>query len=369
MNKKMLIFHPSLAPYRVDFFNALHKAFVANFYFTLKNVSDQKFDQSALRTACDFESNYLENGFEFGSRSVRTGVFSVIRKARPDIILCSEYGPVTVLVFMYLKFFRRKTKLYILSDDSLTNSIARSGIRAFLRNTISKHIDGVIFTSDEVCEWYKKNISEKTKTLVLPIIHNDEDFRERCFNSIPLANSNIKKYGLEATKVVLFVGRLVEVKNLHFLLRSFSMIPDDDTRLILVGDGPLRNDLEILAKKLKIQDRVIFTGRLEGKSLYSWYALAQIFVFPSTFERYGAVINEALLGGCYVLCSETAGAAALVNHINGSLFSPINDDDFAKKLQASIQAAAPLKTEIKDLRTNKMPFNFDKKISELIAQL
>ena len=56
---KVLVFHPALAPYRVDFFNALNNYFEASFYFSLKNVNDQKFDQENLKSLCNFNCNYI----------------------------------------------------------------------------------------------------------------------------------------------------------------------------------------------------------------------------------------------------------------------------------------------------------------------
>src|SRR5690606_6699404 len=164
----ILIFHPALAPYRVDFFNALHRAFDAHFFFNLMNVNDQKFDQEDLKSKSEFSCNYLQNGFEFRGRSFRTGAISAIKRYKPDIILCSEYSPLTCLVFAYVKLFRKNIRFYTISDDSIDNSIERKGARKLLRNIISKNSNGVLFTSAAVCNWYKENVSEKTKTLELP---------------------------------------------------------------------------------------------------------------------------------------------------------------------------------------------------------
>ena len=365
----ILIFHPALAPYRVDFFNALHRAFDAHFYFNLMNVSDQKFDQDDLKSKSEFSSNYLQNGLEIGGKSFRTGAISAIKKHNPDIILCSEYSPLTCLIFAYVKLFQKNIRFYTISDDSIDNAIERKGARKLLRNTISKNSNGVLFTSEAVCNWHKENISEKINTLELPIIHSDEVLRARYFESLNQANENIEKYNLKGKKIILFVGRLVEVKNLPFLLKCFSKVENADCKLILVGEGELLKELQTLSEKLNITDKVIFTGRKEGKELNNWYTFAQIFIFPSTYERYGAVVNEALLGGCYTLCSTAAGASSLIEGKNGKLFDPKNETDFIEKLQAAINNSKQIDSEIINLRENKMPFSFDQKIGSLIKQL
>jgi len=371
MKKKqtILVFHPALAPYRVDFFNALHRAFDAHFYFNLANVSDQKFDQDDLKSKSEFSSNYLQKGFEFKGRSFRTGAISAIKKHKPDIILCSEYSPLTCLVFAYVKMFKSNTRVYTISDDSIDNSIERKGARKLLRNIFSKNSNGVIFTSETVCNWHKENVSNKIKTLELPIIHNDEVLRARYLDSLNKANANIEKYNLKGKTVILFVGRLVEVKNLPFLLKCFSKVKNEDCLLVIVGEGHLLEELQKFSEKLNISNKVIFTGRKEGNALNNWYMFSQIFVFPSTYERYGAVVNEALLGGCYTLCSTAAGASSLINSNNGQLFDPKNEVEFIEKLQTAIDNSAPIDSNIIKLRDNKMPFSFEEKIGSLIQQL
>lgn len=367
--QRILIFHPALAPYRVDFFNALHRSFNAYFYFNFINVQDQNFDQEDLKSKSEFLCNYLKNGFEFKGRSFRTGAIAAIKKHNPDIILCSEYGPLTCLVFTYVKLFRRSIRFYTISDDSIDNSIERRGFRKLFRNIISTNSNGVLFTSVEVCNWYKENVSTKTKTLELPIIHNDKVLRNRYLKSLNEANSNIEKFNLKGKKVILFVGRLVAVKNLSFLLECFSKVENTDCKMVLVGDGILREELYALSEKLNIADKIIFMGRQEGEALNNWYTFSQIFVFPSIYERYGAVVSEALLGGCYVLCSCAAGASSLIDAKNGRLFNPKNETAFIEMLQEAINNAEALGGGIKRLRNNRMPFTFEEKIGSLMKQL
>ncbi len=365
----IVVFHPALAPYRVDFFNALHRSFSAHFYFNCKNVGDQKFDQESLRTKSEFNMNFLEKGFEYRGKSFRSGIISALKKHRPNIILCSEYGPLTLWIFLYVKLFQPTIRVYTISDDSVSNAAERKGLRKFLRNFIAKHSNGVLFTSQEVCQWHRNKVSKNINALELPIIHNDSLLREQYSQSLATANESIEKYGLAGKKITLFVGRLVDVKNLPFLLHGFSKIENANCKLILVGEGPLRAELESLAHRLNIADKVIFAGRREGTALYNFYTFAQIFAFPSTNERYGAVVNEALLGGCYTLCSEAAGASSLIDLNNGRVFNPFDEDDFVAKLNIAVRNATPLPSAIHGLRPSTMPFTFKDKISTLIAQL
>ncbi len=369
MRKKILIFHPALAPYRVDFFNSLSRQFDATYYFENKNVPDQEFDQEILLEQCEFSCNYLKSGIKIKGRTFITGVFSKIRNHNPDVILTSEFGIVSFLTFVYVKLFQRKVKLYTLSDDSLANAKERKGIRKLLRDQITKNSNGVIFPSEEVCDWYNENISHKTICLELPIIHDEKVLRIKYSQSLAKANENIKRYDLQGKIVILYVGRLVEVKNLVFLLKCFAKIENDNCRLVIVGDGELRSVLEESLISLELDKKVIMTGRKEGLELYSWYTFAQIFVFPSTYERFGAVVNEALLGGCFTLCSKAAGANTLINDKNGLVFDPENESKFIEILEIAINNAEKLDSKVISLRDNLMPFSFDEKINLLIQEL
>lgn len=369
IKKKILVFHPALAPYRVDFFNALNNAFNANFYFNLTNAKSQKFDQEALKKKSEFNCNYLEKGFELLGRSFRFGVISIIKKCNPDIILCSEYGSVTCVVVFFVKVFNKNIKIYTISDDSLANSKDRKGIRAFLRKIILKNIDGAIFTNEEVSNWHNMNVSHKLKTLNLPIIHNDVVFREYLMRSVAKANQNIVKYNLKGKKVLLYVGRLVKVKNLEFLINCFSKVENEDVSLILVGDGIIKLKLKQQIEELNISEKIHFIGRQEEEALYNWYVFSHIFILPSIYEPFGAVVNEALIGGAYTLCSSYAGASSLINESNGDLFNPRKEYDLIEKLQAAISNSSKLESEIVSLRESKMTFEFNSMINKLIGEL
>ncbi len=369
MKKKLLVFHPALAPYRVDFFNELSTAFNTSFYFNLYNVSDQKFDQNVLKAKCLFNINYLNNGFEILGRSIRFGALGVIKREKPDVILCSEYGLLTFLALFYRLILNSSVDIYTMSDDSIENSIQRKGLRKFFRNSLSKKIDGVILPSVEVCDWFEKNVSKKPNLLLLPVIHSEVCFRTELELSLNISNALRNEYNLTNKKVILFVGRLVDVKNLSFLLNVFSQLKNDDTKLVLVGGGDLKNDLKILTAKLNISNNVIFTGRKEGLDLYAWYNVANVFVLPSTYEPFGAVVNEALLSGCTVFCSKLAGASSLINKHNGNVFDPYNEADLLSCLIDELEKVRLVKGDIVSMKDSKMPFTFTSKVNLLITEL
>ena len=125
--------------------------------------------------------------------------------------------------------------------------------------------------------------------------------------------------------VLLFVGRLINHKDLDDLVVAHNMLKEKyDYKLVLVGDGPMRQELE-----QKMPD-AHYTGYQKGRSLYEWYASADMFVFPSTTETFGNVILEAFASGIPAIGAAQGGVGDVINHeLDGYLARPRDPVDFA----------------------------------------
>ncbi len=141
------------------------------------------------------------------------------------------------------------------------------------------------------------------------------------------------KYGIDnGEKILLFVGRLGEEKNINFLLRTFIKIVNNipNVKLMLVGDGPRRKKLEKLAQNYNIKDRVIFTGWQYPEKVHNFYMTADLFVFPSLTETQGLVTLEAMAAGLPVVAVNEAGTKVMVdNGLTGILVKP-EEHSFAR---------------------------------------
>ena len=115
--------------------------------------------------------------------------------------------------------------------------------------------------------------------------------------------------------VLLYVGRLSDEKQLEHIRPTLESLPN--IRLVLVGDGPARPDLERHFAGLP----VTFMGYLRGERLSQAYASADIFVFPSRLETFGLVVIEAMAAGLPVVASRVGGVADIVSEgVNGYTF-------------------------------------------------
>ena len=130
--------------------------------------------------------------------------------------------------------------------------------------------------------------------------------------------------------LVLYVGRVSPEKRLDTLLAAFARAhgTDPGIRLVVVGDGPARADLERDAPA-----GARFLGELQGHALASVFAAADVFAFPSTTDTFGQVLLEAGASGLPVIAAAAGGAIDLVRHgATGLLVVPDDPDALARAL-------------------------------------
>jgi glycosyltransferase involved in cell wall biosynthesis len=132
--------------------------------------------------------------------------------------------------------------------------------------------------------------------------------------------------------VVLYVGRLAAEKNLDVLVQAYAGMRqlNPRLRLVLVGDGPLR---ERLAQRCP---EAIFAGQRSGTDLSAHYASADLFLFPSLTETFGNVTPEAMASGLPVLAFDHAAAGQLIEHGENGWLAPCGDAVALVKLARSL---------------------------------
>ena len=123
------------------------------------------------------------------------------------------------------------------------------------------------------------------------------------------------------TTVALYVGRLASEKNLDALVAAWRAMQQarPDSLLVLVGDGPARQELQRQCPQAH------FAGQRAGTDLAAHYASADLFLFPSITETYGNVTPEAMASGLSVLAYDCAAAAQLIRSGENGVLAPFDD--------------------------------------------
>lgn len=135
----------------------------------------------------------------------------------------------------------------------------------------------------------------------------------------------------------LFVGSFIPLKRVDLLLQVLGSLDGREFEVELLGDGPMRGALEVLAEKL-LPGRVSFLGVLPISAVPDRMSRADCLVLPSRHDGWGAVVSEALMAGTPVICSAACGSRAVVQASGvGGVFDTFDTADLQRQL-ASILA-------------------------------
>lgn len=135
-------------------------------------------------------------------------------------------------------------------------------------------------------------------------------------------------------KILLFVGRLGKEKNIFFLMESFRLVHNKmaNAVLVLVGDGPEKEELKNKAAELDLEKKVLFTGTLSHEDVINCYTGASLFVFPSVTETQGIVIAEAKAAGLPVVAIKAYGVSEMVEDGIDGYLTELVPEQFAAKV-------------------------------------
>lgn len=200
---------------------------------------------------------------------------------------------------------KRSARVGIISESA--DSIGFKGVLRRLAYTwrcltYAKDIDFVMAIGSEGVGWYRRCRFPQSR--IYPFAYTTDCGRP---SEVTLpANSN-------SSLVLVFIGRCIDGKGVPTLLRALSAIRTSAWTLGVIGDGLALRDWQYLASELGVADSCQWLGALPNSAAVEWLRQADILVLPSTGkEGWGAVVNEALMQGVPVLCSDRCGARDLL---------------------------------------------------------
>ena len=361
-----LFFRTSIAPYRIDTYNALHERLGCMMCFYHTFDSSQKLNEEGMRKECKFTPRYLK-GITFGSGETRkfcTEVWTLLRSNKPNLVIVPEYQLMTIQVLLYKFIFRKKFKVISMCDDSfdmVNNDNDFTIIHKWARKMIAPLVDDLLLVDSRVRDWYQKHYK---KGIWLPIVRDEKKEIPNYERSLPISKKYKEQFNLVGRKVLLFVGRFVVEKNLDNFIKALGKTKEDFVT-VMVGSGELEGQLRELSKG--ITKEIIFAGHYVDDGVRAWYNVADVFVLPSKQEPYGAVTNEALIAGNYSVISESAGSACLITQDNGCLVKPYDLDGMVSAIDNAMKMVRHKDTC--DVKGNLMPFLFDDIINKVITEI
>lgn len=345
-----------LASYRLDLCARLAREHGFSIYHYLGTTPDAMAD----RESYPFENQTLPVRFLFG-KPYAPGLRRLLARERPGMVFVQEFSLITLQLLRWRKKYGYR--LISFCDDSLDmirgNDFSRT--HRLARRIVPRMLDNLVLNSPVTAAWYQEHYG---KGLELPILSDERLFRERLAAAVPEAVRLREACVPDGRKTILFIGRLIPLKNIPFLMRG--CLPfRDRARLVLVGSGEQEGYLKALDRELGLG--ALFLGPRYGKDLLACYQMADTVVLPSRQEAYGAVVGEALMAGCPVLVSEKAGSCALIREgVNGYQFHPEKPESLEKALQAVLSTDWESLTEV---RESLCPESFESSFRHMMEEI
>jgi len=210
----------------------------------------------------------------------------------------------------------------------LPESISDAAFKAYL-SPFYRACDLIIIPSESM-----RKVMEEQFGLISPveIIPNGVDLTPYRKGNQPIDRTI---FGFSTNHVIsTYIGRLSPEKNLTLLIRAFYGVAMtyDHVRLLIVGDGPERENLEAQVKHMNIDSKVHFTGMVEYKDIPAYLAACDIFVTPSIAETFGLSTIEAMAAGLPVLGVDAPGSRDIIEDGVTGLTTPDDVAVFTAKL-------------------------------------
>lgn len=148
-----------------------------------------------------------------------------------------------------------------------------------------------------------------------------------------------KEHHLEDTFILLSLGRVAEEKSNDVLLKGYAnflkLNPAVKTKMLIVGDGPARKDLETLSYELGIAEYVDFIGKVDHDEVPFYYALADLYLSASITETQGLTFIESIAAKTPVLCRFDENlSSVIIDGVTGFYFQ--DENNFATRLNQII---------------------------------
>lgn len=256
-------------------------------------------------------------------------LLNLIKKEKPDFLITQLITSLPIFLNYIFKF---DTKIIL----RISGYPKMNFFRTLFWKIVSKKIYKITFPTKSLYEQFKVlKIFDEKKMYILndPIINYNE--------LIKLKNDkNVPKYIVNQNYIVC-IGRLTRQKNFSFLIKNFALMKKKykDYKLIIIGDGELKDKLISQIKKFNLYEDVILIGH--QRNIYKFLKYAKAFVLSSLWEEVGFVMVEAASCNVNIIASDCKNGPEefLVNGKGGFLFKNNNSESLNKAFDKFINSS------------------------------
>ena len=203
----------------------------------------------------------------------------------------------------------------------------------------------------------------------IDIIKNGTDFELTGDYDIRRHEINERYNVCENDFVMLYTGQIIWHKNLRLITESLSEIrkKGKNFSMFFVGKGDAFSELEKLIDELKLNDCVIMTGQISDRNLLkSFYARADLFLFPSVYDTFGQVVREAAALKCPSVLIRGSNAAEDIIDMHNGFLCENTKESFTKKIMDIMESN--IYNDIGENARNTLPVSWEKIVTEVYTK-
>ena len=302
------------------------------------SVSDETYDWDIIDSPCDFSKVTLFNDKSISNQPISLvikRVNEVLDNIRPQVVAIPGWDAAASLIALFW-CLQNHTPTILMSDSQKHDQVRVWWQEIVKRWIVKLHSTGFVAGSTHVNYLHDLGMPSINIVTGLDVVDNDFFF-ENANSSKQNSVSLLSKFQLP-NKYFLSSSRFVAKKNIPLLLTAYAryckLVVGEPWKLVLLGDGPLKQNIIALRDSLDLRENLLMPGFKQYDELPTYYGLSGAFVHSSTSEQWGLVVNEAMACGLPVIVSKPCGCVPelVVNGFNGFSFNPTDSDELSKLL-------------------------------------
>lgn len=324
---------PDLSHYHVPRIEAFARLDAAEVHvIELSDTGGFKAFRASNRQARTFGVETLFHGIFFDNIDIgelRDKLFAALDRLRPDVLLVQGWAEAFALLLMTWAI--RQGKPAVVTSESTAGDAPRQWLREKIKACVVRQFDAALVGGQPHAA-YLRGLGMPAEKIFSGYDAVDNDhFASGADRARSQADALRAEHWLPP-RYFLASARFIAKKNLSRLLQAYAGYrrgpevhrsgPPRD--LVILGDGPLRPEIEKQVGDLQLRESVHLPGFRAYDELPVFYGLADAFIHPSTTEQWGLVVNEAMAAGLPVIVSERCGCTPdlIVHGKNGYQFDP-----------------------------------------------
>lgn len=220
-------------------------------------------------------------------------------------------------------FIEKRTRLLVHWHSDVINKGLLGKLLRPLEIALLRRADSIVATSQVYADASRILVPFRSKITVVPI-----GVRDAKHEGTDLDLPQSIEARVSGKKIILAVGRLVPYKGFKVLIEAVKHL-GTDSAVVIVGGGPLQQDLQQAVDVADMNDRVVLAGRLSDAALHALFERATLYCLPSTYraEAFGVVLLEAMAYGLPIVATDIPGSGVpwVNQHGVSGLNVPVGD--------------------------------------------